>query len=48
MRTHVSPGVDVLHFLALAVSEEINELKSLKAVSRVAACCSPVGGVSTQ
>ena len=58
MRTHVSPDVDVFYFLALAVSKEINDVEILEvstevvseidAVGRVAACCSPVGGVSLQ
>ena len=53
---HVSPDVDVFHFLALAFSNEIKDVKVLEistelvseidAVGWVAACCSPVGGVS--
>ena len=56
IRTHVSPDVDVFHFLALAFSNEIKDVKVLEistelvseidAVGWVAACCSPVGGVS--
>ena len=37
MRTHVSPGVDVLHFLALAVSKEINDVEILE--SRASGSC---------
>ena len=58
MRTHVFPGVDVFHFLELVVSKEINDVEILEvsaevvseidAVGRVAACCSPVGGVTLQ
>ena len=59
MRTHVSSDVDVFHFLALAVSKEINDVEiilevsaevvsEIDAVGRVVACCSPVGGVSLQ
>ena len=50
------PDVDVFHFLALAFSNEIKDVKVLEistelvseidAVGWVAACCSPVGGVS--
>ena len=56
IRTHVFPGVVVFHFLALAFSNEIKDVKVLEiskevisevdAVGWVAACCSPVGGVS--
>ena len=48
MRTHVFPGVDVFHFLALAVSKEINDVEILEVSAEVAACCSPVGGVTLQ
>ena len=50
------PGFDVFHFLALAFSNEIKDVKGLEistevvsevdAVGWVAACCSPVGRVS--
>ena len=53
---HVSPDVDVFHFLALAWPNIINYVKVLEistevvskidAMGRIAACCSPVGGVS--
>ena len=53
---HVSPDVDVFHFLALAspnIVEDVEVLEISKevvseidAVGRIAACCSPVGGVS--
>ena len=56
IRTHVSPDVDVFHFLALAFSNEIKDVKGLEistevvsevdAVGWVAACCSLVGRVS--
>ena len=56
IRTHVSLDVVVFHFLALAFSNEIKDVKVLEistevisevdAVGRVAACGSPVGGVS--
>ena len=52
IRAHVSPDVDVFHFLALAFSSEIKDVEvfevSPKVISkidtfyRVAACCSPV------
>ena len=52
------PGCRCIHFLALAVSKEINDVEILEvsaevvseidAVGRVAACCSPVGGVTLQ
>ena len=54
MRPHVSADVDEIHFLTrastniikdvevLEVSEEV--VSEMDAVSRVAACCSPVGG----
>ena len=55
---HVSPDVDVFHSLALAWPNIINDVKVLEistevvskidAVGRIAACCSPVGGVSLQ
>ena len=55
---HVSPGVDVFHFLALASPNIIDDVEVLEistqvvseidAVGRIAACCSPVGGVSLQ
>ena len=58
MRPHVSTDVDEIHFLALASTNIIKDVEVLKvsaevvfeidAVSRVAACCSPVGGVSLQ
>ena len=35
MRTHVSPGVDVFHFLALAVSKEINDVEILEVSAEV-------------
>ena len=51
----MSPDVDVFHFLALAFSNEIKDVKvleiSMEVVSEIdavgweAACCSPVGGV---
>ena len=46
MRTHVSPDVDVFHsdVEILEVSAEV--VSQIDAVSRVVACCSPVGGVS--
>ena len=46
VRTHVSPDVDVFHsdVEILEVSTEV--VSEIDAVSRVAACCSPVGGVS--
>ena len=56
MRTHVSPDVDVFHFLTRAWSKEIYDVEvfeiSSKVVSEIdsvgwiAACCSPVGGVT--
>ena len=56
MRTHVSPNVDVFHFLTRGWSKEIYDVEvfevSTEVVSEVdakgwvAACCSPVGGVS--
>ena len=56
MRPHVSPDVDVFHFLARACTNEIKDVEVLEvskevvseinAVSRVAACRSPVGEVS--
>ena len=56
MRTHVSPNVDVFHFLTRAWSKEIYDVEvfevstdvisEIDAMGRVAACCSPVGGVS--
>ena len=55
---HVSPGVDVFHSLALASPNIIDDVEVLEistqvvseidAVGRIAACCSPVGGVSLQ
>ena len=55
---HVSPDVDVFHSLAPAWPNIINDVEVLEvsaevvseidAVSRVAACCSPVGGVCLQ
>ena len=58
MRPHVSPDVDEIHFLALAFTNEIKDVEVLEvsaevvseidAVGRVAACCSPVGGVRLQ
>ena len=54
----VSPGVDVFHSLALASRNIIDDVEVLEistqvvseidAVGRIAACCSPVGGVSLQ
>ena len=56
MRTHVSPDIDVFHFLTRAWSKEIYDVEvfevstevvsEIDAVGWVAACCSPVGGVS--
>ena len=53
---YVSPNVDVFHSLALAWPNIINDVKVLEistevvskidAMGRIAACCSPVGGVS--
>ena len=53
---HESPDVDVFHSLTLASPNIINDVKVLEistevvskidAVGRIAACCSPVGGVS--
>ena len=58
MRPHVPADVDEIHFLARASSNIIKDVEVLEvsaevvskidAVSRVAACCSPVGGVSLQ
>ena len=54
--TVVSSDVDVFYFLALASPNIVNDIEVLEgstqvvseidAVSRVVACCSPVGGVS--
>ena len=54
--SYVSPDVDVFHFLALASPNIIDDVEVLEistevvseidAVGRIAACCSPVGGVS--
>ena len=56
MRTHVSPDVDVFHFLTRAWPKEIYDVEvfevstdvisEIDAMGREAACCSPVGGVS--
>ena len=56
MGTHVSPDVDVFHFLTRICSMEIYDIEvfevssevvsEVDAVGWVAACCSPVGGVS--
>ena len=58
MRPHVSADVDEIHFLARAFTNEIKDVEVLEvsaevvseidAVSGVAACCSPVGGVRLQ
>ena len=58
MRPHVSTDVDEIHFLALAFANIVKDVEVLEvstevvseidAVSRVAACCSPVSGVSLQ
>ena len=58
MQAHMSPDVDVFHFLALAFSIEIKDVEvfevSSEGISKidtfywVAACCSPVGGVGLQ
>ena len=55
---HVPPDVDVFYFPALASPNIIHDVEVLEvsaevvseidAVSRVAACCSPVGGVCLQ
>ena len=55
---HVSPGVDVFHFLALASPNILDDVEVLEvstevvseidAVGRIVACCSPVGRVSLQ
>ena len=56
--SHVSPDVDVFHFFAQASPNIINDFEVLEvstevvskidAVGRIAACCSPMGGVSLQ
>ena len=58
MHAYMSSDVDVLHFLALASTKVINDVEVLEvstdvvseihAVNRVAARCSPVGGMSLQ
>jgi len=58
MNACVSADVDVFHFLALLNSEIIYNVEVLEvtadvvseidAIFRVAACCSPMGGVSLQ
>ena len=58
MRPHVSPDVDEIHFLARASTNIIKDVEVLEvstevvseinAVGRIAARCSPVGGVSLQ
>ena len=58
MNAHVSADVDVFHFLTLALSTVIDNVEVLEvstdviceidAMGRVAACCSPMGGVILQ
>ena len=58
IRCHVSPDIDVFHFLTCAATNIINDVKILKvspkvvskidATDRVAACSSPVGGLALQ
>ena len=58
MRPYVSPDVDEIHFLARASTNKIKDVEVLEvstelvseinAVDRIAACCSPVGGLSLQ
>ena len=55
---HVSPDVDLFHFLALASPNILDDVEVLEvstevvseidAVGRIVACCSPVGRVSLQ
>ena len=55
MDADVAADVDVFHFLALIITEEVDDVEILEgatdvvseidSMSRVAACCSPVGGV---
>ena len=54
----MSPDVDEIHFLARASTNKIKDVEVLEvstevvseinAVGRIAACCSPVGGLSLQ
>ena len=58
IRAYVAPDVDVFHSLARAPPHEVDDVKvfevssevvsEIDAMSRIAACCSPVGGVSLQ
>ena len=58
IRGHVSPDIDVFHFLTCAATNIINDVKILEvspkvvpkidAIDRVAACSSPVGGLALQ
>ena len=58
MRPYVSPDVDEIPFLARASTNKIKDVEVLEvstevvseinAVGRIAACCSPVGGLSLQ
>ena len=58
IRAYVAPDVDVFHSLARPPPHEVDDVKvfevssevvsEIDAMSRIAACCSPVGGVSLQ
>ena len=43
IRTHVSPDVDVFHFLALAFSNEIKDVKGLEISTEVVSEVDAVG-----
>ena len=58
IRAVVTPDVNVFHSLARTRPEEVDDVKvfevstevvsEIDAVGRIAACCSPMGGVSLQ